>query len=370
MTWSHPRGIDPMLACSPLFEAKTGVKVEWDKRSLQDFESFPVEELAKAYDLLVIDHPHVGQITGEKCLLPLDVAGREAEREAMEAGSVGPSYRSYFWHGRQWGFPVDAATQILAYRPDRLARAPETIEEIRALSREKRLALPLRSPHALMTFFTLAAHFGTPCAVEPGPLIDRTAGKAVWSLLGELAENLDPGDFERDPIAVYERLAEPDSPADCTPYLYGYISYAREGFRARRLAFADIVRAKGREPVGATLGGTGIAVSAFSRHPVAALDFAYFIASAETQRGPYAAGGGQPGHAAAWEDEAVNVPVHSFYRDTRATLEGSYLRPRHNGYMAFQEAASHRISAGLRAKEPASSVLADLDRLFAASFQG
>ena len=72
MTWSHPRGYDPMVACSKLWQEQTGATVEWDKRSLQDFESFPVEELAREYDLIVIDHPHVGQITRENCLLPLD----------------------------------------------------------------------------------------------------------------------------------------------------------------------------------------------------------------------------------------------------------------------------------------------------------
>ncbi|TIP82858.1 MAG: carbohydrate ABC transporter substrate-binding protein, partial [Mesorhizobium sp.] len=55
MTWSHPRGYNPMVACSALWKQRTGVAVEWDKRSLQDFESFPVEELARAYDLIVID---------------------------------------------------------------------------------------------------------------------------------------------------------------------------------------------------------------------------------------------------------------------------------------------------------------------------
>ena len=34
MTWSHPRGYDPMVACSALWEAKTGVEIAWDKRSL------------------------------------------------------------------------------------------------------------------------------------------------------------------------------------------------------------------------------------------------------------------------------------------------------------------------------------------------
>src|ERR1700753_3250846 len=120
MTWSHPRGYDPMVATGRLWRERTGVEIAWDKRSLQDFESFPVEELARQYDLIVIDHPHVGQITAEGCLAPLDVPDREGERAAIEAGSVGRSYPSYNWNGRQWAFPIDAASQVMAYRADLL----------------------------------------------------------------------------------------------------------------------------------------------------------------------------------------------------------------------------------------------------------
>jgi multiple sugar transport system substrate-binding protein len=63
MTWNHPRGYDPMVAVSAIWKDRTGVEIDWDKRSLQDFESYPVEELAARYDFIVIDHPHVGQIT-------------------------------------------------------------------------------------------------------------------------------------------------------------------------------------------------------------------------------------------------------------------------------------------------------------------
>ena len=120
MTWSHPRGYDPMLACSKLWQEKTGVEIIWEKRSLQDFETFPVEELAAAYDLIVIDHPHVGQIMRENCLLSLDDAAHADEVAAIAAGTVGRSYPSYSWQGRQWAFPIDAATRVQAYRPDRM----------------------------------------------------------------------------------------------------------------------------------------------------------------------------------------------------------------------------------------------------------
>lgn len=370
MTWSHPRGYDPMVACSALWKEKTGVEVAWDKRSLQDFESFPVEELARAYDLIVIDHPHVGQITNEGCLEPLDVAGREAEREALAKASVGLSYPSYNWQGRQWAFPIDAAAQVQAYMPDRLDGPVTAWPDVIALAKKGQVLLPLRPPHSLMTFYTLAGNLGNPCAVTgPRDLIDEAHGALVFGMLREIAGLVDPACFEMDPIAVSERMAEPASTVVCSPLIYGYVSYAMEGFRPRQLAFADIPAAGTTGPVGSALGGTGIAVSAFSGAKEAAIDFAYWVAGADVQRGLYPASGGQPGHDAGWTDEAVNAATGNFYRDTRATLEGSWVRPRHDGYMKFQQDASDRLNAGLKQGEDGRKVVADLNLLFRESFK-
>ncbi len=368
MTWSHPRGFDPMVACSAIWAEKTGVQIDWEKRSLQDFESFPVEELARAYDLIVIDHPHVGQITDEGCLAPLDVPGREAERAALAAGSVGQSYRSYFWRGHQWAFPIDAATQVLAWRPDLLDAPPTTWAEVVALAREGRVLLPLRPPHSLMSLYTLAGNIGSPCAVEGDTLIDPETGVQVWDMLREIADLVDPTCAEWDPIAVFEEMAKPESKIACAPLIYGYVNYAIPGFRPNQIRFAEIPVAGKQGPIGSALGGTGIAVSAFSKAKDAAIDFAYWIASGDVQRGPFAAAGGQPGHAAAWQDAAVNAATSDFYKATRATLEGAWVRPRHNGYMALQEAAAQRITAGLAAKEAGAAVIADINRLFRESF--
>lgn len=369
MTWNHPRGYDPMVACSRLWREKTGVSIEWEKRSLQDFESFSVEELARAYDLIVIDHPHVGQITAEKCLAPLDVPGREAEREALAKASVGRSYPSYTWQDRQWAFPIDAATQVQAWRPDLIDAAPKIWTEVLELAQRSRVLLPLRPPHSLMCFFTLAADLGRPCAVEsPSDLIDPDNGETVFEMLREIAALLDPECLTMDPIAVFEKMAEAGSRIACAPLIYGYVPYATAGFRPNRLFFCDMPTVGGNGPVGSALGGTGIAVSAFSAAGEEAIDFAYWIASGDVQRGLYAAAGGQPGHAAAWEDEAVNVATGDFYRGTRATLEGAWVRPRHDGYMAFQQAASDRLNEGLAGRQDAPRVVADINRLFRQSF--
>jgi multiple sugar transport system substrate-binding protein len=365
MTWSHPRGYDPLVACSAIWRERCGVEIAWDKRSLQDFESFPVEMLAQAYDLIVIDHPHVGQVTAEGCLAPLDLPGREAERAALAAGSLGASYASYAWAGRQWAFPIDAAAQVQAWRPDLIARPPAAWDEVRRLAATGSVLLPLRSPHVLMCLYSLTANLGRPCeAGGKGPLVDPIAGQRAYGLLAELARLMSPDAFDMDPIAVLERMAEPASGISCAPLIYGYVSYAFEGFRKCCLAFADIPAAGGAGPVGSTLGGTGIAVSARSADVEAAIDFAYWIAGADVQRGSYAAAGGQPGHAAAWEDPAVNAPVLDFYIRTRATLEGAWVRPRHDGYMAFQQAASERLSRALKAGEGGEAAIDDVNRLF------
>ena len=369
MTWSHPRGYDPMVAASRAWQARTGVAIVWDKRSLQDFELFPVEELAARYDLVVIDHPHVGQVTAENCLLPLDGPDRATERAAIAAGGVGPSYASYAWRERQWAFPIDAATQVEAYRPDRLGAPVRPWAEVMALAAAGRVALPLRPPHSLMVFYTLAAHTGSPCHTQAAPLIERAAGAALIERMRELVARIDPACLAMDPIDVFERMAGQDSAIDCVPLIYGYAPYARDGFRARRIAFADMPVDGERAPNGSALGGTGIAVSARTTHPEAALDFAYFVAGGALQRGLYTRTGGQPAHADAWSDDAVNRDAHDFYRATRATLEGAWVRPRHHGYMAFQHSASAAINEALANKSSADAVVDRLNDLFELSLR-
>jgi multiple sugar transport system substrate-binding protein len=364
MTWNHPRGYDPMVATSEAWAAKTGVTITWEKRSLQDFEMFPVEELARRYDLIVIDHPHVGEVTAKGCLAPLDSPARHAELAALAAASVGGSFASYTYAGRQWAFPIDAAAQVMAYRPD-LAGPPGSWDDVIALAQQGKVVFPLLAPHSLMSFFTLCANLGKPCNTGRGQLADAATGLKAMEMLAAVAVHLDAADFFMDPIKASELLAGASPRAVVMPLGYGYVSYAMDGFRPNRLQFADIPLPGAR---GSALGGTGIAVSAYSRHSAEAMDYAYWVASAEVQAGLYATSGGQPGHAAAWEADAVNAATHSFYRATRTTLERSYVRPRHHGYMTFQDKAAQRLTAGLQYREAPSTILADIERLYAESF--
>ncbi|MGH8295464.1 MAG: carbohydrate ABC transporter substrate-binding protein [Steroidobacteraceae bacterium] len=371
MTWDHPRGYDPLIACCAAWHDRTGVRIEWERRSLQDFESFPLARLAERYDLIVIDHPHVGQVTRERCLVPLD-GGTDIALLAKEY--VGASLASYVWEGSLWALPVDAAAQVQAWRPDRLERPPDDWQAVLELAAAGEVLCPLRPPHDLMALFTLSGLAQAPARTEGSELFDPFAAGIAYELLRKLAALLDPACLAMDPIAVLERMAEPHSPCVSSPLIYGYVSYSRPDGPSpaprARIAFGNLVPLVPRaQPRGSALGGTGIAVSARSAHRSEAIEFARWLADREAQCGPYLAGGGQPASSAAWEDAAANADSLDFYRNTRATLESAWVRPRHAGYMGFQQAAAARLREALESGEPARSTIAALNRLYQDALQ-
>jgi multiple sugar transport system substrate-binding protein len=368
MTWDHPRGYDPLVACSTRWRGLTGVEIQWERRSLQDFESYPVEQLARRFDLIVIDHPHVGQVTTEECLLAVDSEHHKLEMAAIAQGSVGPSFSSYTWQGRQWALPIDAAAQVQAWCPDLLPSFASRWEHVMEMARDGLVQCPMLPPHSLMCLYTLAANAGEPCSTEREELIAREAGVCAYDKIAELVPHISHQCFQMDPIAIFEAMAVPRGGIGCVPLIYGYVSYATEGFRSARICFADIPACGSDGPRGSALGGTGIAVSVYSSHRREALDFAYWIASGPIQRKLYAPAGGQPGHAEAWDAKEVNEPAGGFYERTRRTLEAAWVRPRHNGYMPFQHWASYRLNEGLMKRERAADVIADLNQGFSKSF--
>lgn len=365
MTWDHKRGYDPLAAAAAEWEARTGQAVAWDRRSLQDFESYPVENLARRYDLIVIDHPHVGQVAASGCLLALDEAVDAATLAGIAAGSVGGSYESYTLGGHQWALPVDAAAQVQAWVPGRIRKPVTHWFELAELVAEGRAALPLRPPHSLMSLFTLCGLTGLSLDGSGDTLFPAEAAHA-YDLLATIAGDVDSAAFEMDPIAMLEEMASPGSRLAVAPLIYGYVSYAVDGFRPELVRFADIP-ALGNGPRGSALGGTGIAVSAYAGDKAGAAAFAAWVSGGAVQRDLVALTGGQPGHADAWEADTVNAATHDFYRATRATLDRAWTRPRHDGYMAFQHAASERINTALRSGEEGGQVIAALNQLYGES---
>jgi hypothetical protein len=77
--------------------------------------------------------------------------------------------------------------------------------------------------------------------VDASPLIERATGTALIERMRQLAARIDPAYLATDPIDVFERMVGEDAAIECVPLIYGHAPEARDGFRARRIAFADML---------------------------------------------------------------------------------------------------------------------------------
>jgi multiple sugar transport system substrate-binding protein len=350
MTWNHERGIRPLEAASAVFASKhPDVRIEWDARSLSDFEQYPLELLADRYDLIMIDHPHLGAAVRQDLLLPLNSWLSADFLSDQAANSVGQSYSSYTWGDCQLALPLDAAAQVGAYRADLLERhglaIPKTWEEVsslaQALPNGVSIGLPFVPVHAFASFFTLSSqHAGLQFWRDGSPL-ELETGEYALETLRELASYMHPMSANEDPIAMLQRMGETDEVA-YSPLVYGYSNYAREGFVTNPIKFANIPSENGQSK-GSMIGGVGLAVSQRCRNPEIAIQFVIMVANGEFQRTDFVKNGGQPGHRSAWLDEDANRLTNDFFADTLRTLDNGSVRPRFDGYIAFQERAGALI---------------------------
>ncbi len=354
-----------MLATSAAFsKIHPDVEITWEKRSLQAFADRPIGEMAAAYDLMVIDHPHVGEVAGSGHLVAFDTLGRDADLAKLAAQSVGPSHPSYNFERHQWGLAIDAATPVASFRSDLIETAPKSWDGVMTLAAAGKVALAMIPINTLMTFFGLAKNLGFVVAEDPDHLMERNQADEVLSVVGELAAKVDPRCLTLDPIGVLEWMGRTKgAPAYC-PFGYGYTNYSRDGYCEFPITFADAPGFGDNGPRGTVIGGTGIAISSQCKHIEVAADYAFWIAGAECQTGLFFDSGGQSGNAVAWESDATNGQCRNFFRNTRETLETVWLRPRYDGYMGFQESGGDILHAFLRGETNKIDTLARLDAAY------
>lgn len=372
MTWNHPRGYSPMEATARRFTAlNPHLAITWDRQSLKAFEDFPVEQLARDYDLIVLDHPCIPSVSAQGVLLPLDLHLPADFLADLAANSVGASHRTYSYRGHQWALAIDAATPVAFWREDLLSQhrvePPEDWEALLTLADRGLVEIPAAPINCLMNFYALClAEGGVPFA-GPEELAPAEAARAAFLRLRELLSRGEVGGWERNPIASHDKVtADTNHSLVYCPLAYGYSNYARAGFAPHRLSFGEPPRVNGR-PLQTTLGGAGLAVSARSRHLDAALAYAWFVASAEIQRTLYAQSGGQPGHRLAWLDAENNRSTGDYFSRTLPTLDRAFVRPQFPGYIPFQEEASEILHTALRSEASPRDTIARLDACYRAA---
>lgn len=360
LTWDHPRGRTALQSAQEHATAHD-VDLRWEVQPLEGFESAPLDALAERYDLIVMDHPHLGDALATSCVQPMDdVVGADALADIARR-TVGPSLASYRLGGSTWALPLDAATQVSARRADLMGDEPRSWADVVAQAERHPVALSLSGPHAYLTFASVCASFGAP--LERGAaasIVDTSVGIRAIELLRDLGRRSADGSASQNPIALLDRMTSTDEIA-YIPLVFGYVNYA---VRRRERAVTYGPAPEGLDGVpGSTIGGTGIAVSARTTVTDGLRRHLLWLLGDEAQRGHIPWHEGQPSARAAWDDAAVNEPVSDFYRRTRLTIDTAWVRPRFAGFAPLQTELSRVLREAVAGTEPAVDVLARLTAL-------
>ena len=369
ITWDHARGYDPLIASSELYFKEKGIQVDWQKRSLTNFGDQSLEALSKQFDLIIMDHPHVGVAEASQCLMPLNDLLPANILNELKISSAGPSFESYHYHEKQWALPIDAAMQCASYRADLMVNdsLPNTWEEVFALaktlaSKKLYIGMALCPTDCLCSFLSLTAQFGSPIQENNELLVEPSVGIKALSMLRTMRDVFHPKALDWNPIALYDYMAEQNDIA-YSPLAFCYTNYSRAGFRKNILKYHTAP-----EINNAVLGGAGIAITSSCSNVQEAAHYAAWICSDVVQSTIYVNAQGQPGNKMAWENKQANVITNNFFTNTMPSLTNAYLRPRYQGWPKFQTFIGETIHAYLLHDTAPELVLEKLQAAYTASY--
>lgn len=367
MTWNHSRAFPPLVAAAQRFEElHPGIRIAWEKRSLDEFGHAGLAELARSYDLLIVDHPMLGDAHREGSLVDLRPRLPAANLAALEADALGPCLDSYRYEGCLYALPVDAAAPAASYRADLLERAgrqvPAAWDQVIELAQRGLVRMPGFPADLFLNFMGMCVSLGSSVACGDR-LFDHPIATRCLEGMRELASYMPETIYEMNPISLYEAMTARDEFAYC-PFAYTYSNYSRLGFAAHPLFFANPVPLEGGVPLSTVLGGTGIAISTACVHKEAAINFSLFVASGDCQSHLYGVCGGQPASRAAWHSSLLNQITGNFFERTLLSIESAYVRPRYPGYIALQRTAGIPLASCLRGESSAAQTLERVDNLY------
>jgi multiple sugar transport system substrate-binding protein len=369
IAWDHSRAFPPLVATAQRYEeTHPGVRIHWQKRTLDEFGHAPVDVLAQKFDLIVIDHPWSGFCFEKNLMLDLAQIVPATSLAELEKNSVGSTFDSYNYQDKLLALPIDAATPAPSWRPDLLERAgippPQTWAEAVALAQRKLAVIPAFNADLFLHFVMLVKALGAePCA-DHEKIAPREIMQHAVEMLRELIAPMSREIFTMNPIQVAERMTTTDDFA-WNAFAYTYNNYARPGFAAKQLRFGNLISLKSSGPrLRSVLGGTGIAISANCKNVAAAVDYALFTSNGQTQRTIYVQAGGQPSHRAAWDDQFADQLCGGFFSGTRDTQEEAIVRPRYSGYIALQTDGGNALQEHLRDGRSLDATLEKLDQLY------
>lgn len=367
LTWGHIRAIDPLVASAKTYgDMPQGCHVHWQVRDLKDFEHQSLADIVRHVDMVVFDHPHCGMLAHNNLFASLDrLPGLGV---GQEDNFIGASLASYRYQGKQWGAPVDGATNHAVYRADLLAELDETVPQNwmqalalgeKARKQGRYLAMAASGHHGLLVVAALCANMGKPwCESRAGGTleIDRTTLSQAVDWLAQLLTFCPPQALTWNSIALHNQMSVRDDLIYC-PCVYGFAVYGERGIYQHPLSFAGFAGVSPPYHAGSVLGGAAIGLSRFSQQQPAALRYLKWLMRADIQRTAIAGFHGQPGRVEVWRDAASDQKYNGFFSAVRPSMETAWMRPRYHGYQAFESQAGAVLEQHFRGEISRSDTL-------------
>src|ERR1700684_2757859 len=96
IAWDHSRALPPLVATAQRYEeTHRGIRIHWQKRTLDEFGHASVDVLARQFDLIIIDHPWAGFCFEKNLVCDLKQHVPSAVLDDLKENSVGQAFNSY-----------------------------------------------------------------------------------------------------------------------------------------------------------------------------------------------------------------------------------------------------------------------------------
>lgn len=367
VTFDHPRATQPIIRSAELYKSiNHNLQVKWTAHSLEDFETQSIQKLSEEFDLIIFDHPFIGEVVKNNSLFVISDFLDQNQLQFLEDEILGNSLHSYKANGRLWALPVDGASQMSAYLENQNKTyefANASIENLIKTSLDKDFAqstaFPMVPTHASCTFLSLAHTLNQESSTGLFFLTNSIFTESLL-LLKQLAKTFNPISFEVNPIQLLDLMSE-DKEIKYSPFVFGYSPYSVSGFRANKIKFAPSPGFGGNHSR-TILGGAGLGVSKMCKNPEAAAAYAYWLTTKKIQAEIFPVNLGQPASKSGWQSNSNPEMFENFFESSYSSIENAFVRPRMSGWPKFQETFGEILISAIKDQITAEDALDEIKR--------
>ncbi len=321
------------------------------------------------FDLVYMDVTWTPKFAAAGWLRPLDELFPRAEREALLPAAL----QAGRYSGRLYRIPVRTDVGVLYFRRDLLQaaglRAPQTFDELDAAA--KRLQ---STPRRWGFVWQGKQYEGLVCNylellrgcggfwVDPGTGevgLDRPEAERALRFMVRCigADGISPPGVTTYEEEESRRLFQEGRAVFLRswPYVWS-LAQAKDSRVRGNIDVLPMVHEPGR-PAGVTLGGWGLGLSAYSRHPRLAMDLVRIVTSLEGQRWLCEPTGFAPARTEAYADGEL-LGANPFLARIRSLHEHAVERPSIAQYAVASDILQRHLSAALTGSEPVRGALA------------